>query len=300
MHPEATVNRVASRQGGVITRQQLFALGVSEAQIERRVSSGLWVRYARGAYAVFDQRDKMDRLRAATAVLPAAVVSHFSAASIHEMSRVPQGPPSVLVHTSTTHVFPGVSVVRCHDLAPHHTQIVDDMRTTTAARTIVDLAGRLTPGQLGICLDEALSTSLVEIDDVACLLSEVARKGKPGVTLLRAALDDRTGADYSRSVLEQRGIRILEDAGFGGYKLEYAIPWSPRQRFDVAFPQEQIAVEWDSRRWHAQLGAFDRDRERDRAAVANGWRVLRFTWSDVYDRPGTVASTLRKLVEISP
>jgi len=176
--------------------------------------------------------------------------------------------------------------------------MANDMRTTTVARTIVDLAGRLTLGELGVCLDEALVERLVEIEEVASLLTEVARKGKPGVVRLRAALDDRTGADYSRSVLEQRGIRILQDAGFAGYELEYSIPWSPRQRFDVAFPHERIAVEWDSRRWHAQLGAFDRDRERDRAAIANDWRVLRFTWSDVQDRPGTVVSTLRDLIKI--
>lgn len=296
MHIESAINHIAARQGGVITRQQLYQLGVSEKQIERRLASGWWNPYARGAYSIFEERDPMDRVRAAVAVLPGAVVSHFSAAELHGIDRVPPGPATVLVHTTTTHVFPGVSVIRCHDLQDHHVTECDHLRVTTPARTIIDLAARLPMGELAICLDEVLSSQRETVDGVAAVLAEVARKGKPGVRVLRSLLEERAGNDYSRSVLEQKGCRILDQGGITGYQSEYPIPWSPRRRFDVAFPEHRVAIEWDSRRWHTHIEAFEVDRERDRAAVVNGWRVLRFTWSDVHDRPTHVLWTVRNVL----
>jgi very-short-patch-repair endonuclease len=79
-------------------------------------------------------------------------------------------------------------------------------------------------------------------------------------------------------------------------RLEFSIPWDPERRFDAAYPAARLAIEWDSRRWHELSDAFSRDRERDRQSLLHGWRVLRFTWVDVTERPTEVVETVRSLL----
>ncbi|MGI9585612.1 MAG: endonuclease domain-containing protein, partial [Acidimicrobiia bacterium] len=106
--------------------------------------------------------------------------------------------------------------------------------------------------------------------------------------------------DYSPSRLESMGNEVLRSSGVDGFTTEYPIPWSPTHRFDVAFPDAELAVEWDSRRWHSQAQAFDSDRFRDRSAILHGWRVLRFTWTDVNRQPDLVLRTVQSAQVGSP
>ena len=46
--------------------------------------------------------------------------------------------------------------------------------------------------------------------------------------------------------------------------------------------------------WHHTPEAFQIDRERDNLAQLAGWRILRFTWKDVTERPFYVESTVRR------
>ena len=239
---------------------------------------------------------QIDRVRAAIAVLPSAVVSHSSAAFFHGIGSAPKLPPTVTVHSSTTHQFPGVLVVRCRDLVEAHITRRSGVPVTTPARTIVDLAARLPIVHVESILDDAVAARLTTVALVSDVLSAVARRGKPGVATMRAVLEDRTAGEHPRSVLEARTHRLLSGAGIRNYVTEFPIPWSPRQRFDIAFIDEMVAVELDSRRWHQQSNAFQSDRNRDRDAVVNGWRLLRFTWSDVHERPHHVLRTIRTVV----
>lgn len=296
MHVEAAVSTLASRQGGVVTRGQAMELGLSQRQISNRILSGRWTRFSTGAYRVLVLDSYMDTVRAAVAVLPRAVVSHWSAATIHGFDAIPHHQPSVLVHTKTTHQFPNVVVIRCHDLVDEHVALQDRLRVTTASRTVVDLASQLSIGRLARTLDGALASDHVTVASVRYVLEDVARRGKPGVTNIRRLLAERDGEDHSGSLLEARAGRLLVEAGFESFEREFPIPWAPHRRFDVAFPAQRVAVEWDSRRWHGHLGAFERDRERDRLAILHGWRVLRFTWADVHDRPEMVTDVLRTVL----
>jgi very-short-patch-repair endonuclease len=65
-------------------------------------------------------------------------------------------------------------------------------------------------------------------------------------------------------------------------------------RVDCRFTRDRLLVELDGRVGH--VGELDRarDRDRDNALMAEGWRVLRFTWDDVVSRPTWVVSTLRR------
>ncbi len=244
--------------------------------------------------------DPIDRARAAASVLPNATLSHFTAAALTHLDHVDTATPTVTVHASTTHSFPGVVVVRSRDLLVRHTSEVHGFRVTTPERTIVDLAAMISVSQLGFVVDAALASRKASYEGIRSVFVDVARKGKPGVTSLRKVLDERGIASAGVSVLEARANRILRQAGLPRFETEFPIPWEPGRRFDVAFPEHRLAIEWDSHRWHATRESFDKDRRRDRLAILHGWRVVRFTWDDVEHRPDVIVTTVDALLGSDP
>lgn len=293
MHPQSIILAMATRQGGVIRRDQATAAGFTGDQIDWRVSTGEWDLATRGGYRLIEMPGRLSLLRAAAAVLPDATVSHYSAAALHDLSGVSRDTVSVTVPSKTTHLFPGVQVFRNDDLYDGHVSMIRGLRTTSLERTIVDLAARLSPRHLEFIMDDLLAGGRCRIADLRSVLDSVARRGKPGITAMRTILDDRSAVDEKRSKLERAGIALLIGAGFGGYQSEFPIPWDTHRRFDIGFPAQQVAIEWDSRRWHTQKKAFQTDRERDRLAIEHGWLVLRFTWHDLHEDPGSVIETIR-------
>jgi len=298
MHPEARLESLAVVQGGVVTRRQALAACLTDRQISHRIETGQWSRITTGGYRAIEMSGRKNLVRAATTVLPNCVASHFSAGALHALGHVDTRTVSVMVHSRTTHIFPGVRVLRAHDLATRHSVTVDGIPTTSVARTIVDLAAVVHPRRLRATIDDAIASRKTTAPEIHDVLLEVARRGKPGVTVLRAVLEDWIGPTRKESVLERAGNRLLTSAGIDGWETEHPIPWSSNKRFDVAFPKNQVAIEWDSRRWHAHGQAFDSDRERDARALAHGWRILRFTWTDVHDRPNYVIDTIRAVLAL--
>jgi len=89
----------------------------------------------------------------------------------------------------------------------------------------------------------------------------------------------------------------MTSAGMTGVVMPFEPPWFDGRYgiVDAAVPAAKVIVELDGRRWHATLERFENDRARDRAAAEKGWRVVRFTWADIVDRPAAVAASLRAL-----
>lgn len=293
VNPDHAATDLSVRQGGFLRRDQAIGFGLTRDQIAQRLKDGRWIRVGRYGYRLIEMTEPVHLLRAAITALPAAVVSHQAAAELHDFARVPRGIPTVSVHTCTTHEFPGVVVRRNHDLRRAHVTEVAGLPATTVPRTIVDLAAVLTRRHLSVVVDEAIAAGLASIDDVWSVLEEVARRGKPGVAGLREVLGATRFGPERGTVLERLGARVLVDGGLPEPQYEFSIPWDRDRRFDAAYPDNRLAIEWDSRRWHLQRDAFNRDRERDREAILHGWRVLRFTWDDLIDRPEHVVATVR-------
>ncbi|MEA2010049.1 MAG: type IV toxin-antitoxin system AbiEi family antitoxin domain-containing protein [Actinomycetota bacterium] len=297
MSIDHAVNTLAAQQGGVIRKDQAIACGFTRGQIDQRVRDGRWRSLGRSAYSVLEMPGVMNLVRAAVAALPDAVVSHDAAAEIHGLPKLRRGVASVLVHSRTTHVFPDVTVRRCHDLEPSHVVEVDGLPVTSIPRTIVDLSPFLTSRHLRAVLESTVADQRVRVDDVRTVVDEIARRGKPGIRKIRWILDERDVGPRNGTPLERVGATVLREGGIVEPRFEFPIPWDHERRFDVAFPPERLAIEWDSRRWHELVEAFSRDRERDRQALLHGWRVVRFTWVDVTRHPEDVVDTVRRLLE---
>jgi hypothetical protein len=298
MDTERKINQLAATQGGVVRTEQALACGMTYSQIRYRVNSGTWIRVFRGVLRIFDMTSARDRLRAAVAALPTATVSHESAAEIHAIPNVPRELAVVSVHTRTTHSFNGVKVHRNHDLDPTHVTHRNGLPVTTVPRTIIDLAAVLTARHMESIIDDLLAAKRLAIRELSDAVDLVSRRGKPGSTLLHEFLAARSNdPDPTATPLERRGFQVLHQGGLPAPVREYRMPWNQHRRFDAAYPKARLAIEWDSRRWHTQLSAFETDRRRDRQAAAHGWRVVRFTWQDLDLRSHDVVNTVRRALE---
>lgn len=290
------IARLAATQGGFISRGQLQELGLSKSGIDRLIRIGDVTHVTEGIYQVFKPGNHLDLMRGAILALPDATVSHESAAHLLELPYLPELVPTVTVASHTTHRFPGVFVRRNDDITKSHLTEVKGLVVTNVARTVFDLAAIHKYREFVRVAEAAILAGRMHLSDINALLTELARRGKPGVQAVRDFVESRSGVEDG-TVLERKGRKVLSDGNLPTPKAEFPIPWDPRRRFDDAYPDARLALEWDSRGWHAQQDAMTDDRRRDREAAAHGWLVVRFTWNDVTRHPVEVISTVSRLLE---
>ncbi len=288
----------ARKHGGFITRTQVEALGIAPSAVDRRIRSGDFKVVALGVYQVIRSEAHLDLIRGAILTLPGAVASHHSAAHLLAFPDPPAVHPTVTVHSRTTHKFPGVTVRRTSDLAKAHLTKVAGIPVTNVARTVFDLSGVITFQELDRVVESLIIANRLTMRQLAKVTVEIARRGKRGASNIREVISNRGESGVvDETILERRGRSALASGGLQPAVSQFHIPWDPNRRFDDAYPECRIAIEWDSRSWHSQREAMAADRRRDRDAAAHGWVLLRFTWDDVVDTPADVAASVRALIE---
>ena len=297
MRAISTLITRAAEHGGYLSRAQLQELGVHPSSIERGLRSGRLTQVVEGIYQVFPSDDHADLMRGALLALPDAVVSHQSAAHLLDFPRLPPLRPTVTIASHRTHAFPGVMVRRNDDIAPSHLVQVDSLPVTHIPRTAFDLGSVLRFREFEDIAEALILAGRMTEEAFAGITTELARRGKPGSRAAKDFLEMRAGALPGSSVLERRGRRLIAEAGLPSPVPEFPIPWAMGQRFDDAYPEARLAIEWDSRAWHLQRAAMEADRKRDRIAATYGWLVIRMTWQDITERPDEVVATVEQLLQ---
>lgn len=277
-------------------RDQLIAQGLSPSAVDRMVNAGDLTPATTGIYRVIPSEDYVDLLRGAVLTLPQAVVSHESAAHMLGFPRLPVLVPTVVVPSYTTHRFPGVTVRRCSDLARFDIVMSEGLAVTNVLRTFFDLGGLLSFKHWDAIGESLVIAGMMELTSFADLTLRLARRGKPGSRYAHDFLEERGGHHPKATILERKGRDVLARAGLAAPLPEHPIPWRPERRFDDAYPEARIAIEWDSRAWHEQRAAMVADRRRDREAAAHRWIVLRFTWEEVTERPHEIVEAVGLLL----
>ena len=299
---ERRVMRQATANGGVITRVEALALGMSSAMLTRRIQTGHLIPVARGIYVqpgVLGAERTL--LRAATGALN-AVASHESAARLHGLEGLDRRPVAVTVPVRRSYRFADVQVHQLTDLTEDETTEILGIPTTDPHRTILDLAAVLPSQLLAAVTDQTVRMRLTSYKAIWERLERTARKGKPGVRKLRAVLEPRLGGKFvSGSTLETRLLDVLHGGQLPMPDTQFKPPWLKHMdgRVDVAYAEQCLIVEADSRRWHGSPEAFQIDRRRDNLAQLAGWMILRFTWEDVTERPGYVVATVSAALDRS-
>lgn len=69
-------------------------------------------------------------------------------------------------------------------------------------------------------------------------------------------------------------------------------------RLDIAFPHHKLCLEFDGWQWHGKyLEDFKKDRERQNLLTIHGWRILRFTATDVRQNLMTTLDTIQTCLD---
>ncbi|MGZ5331226.1 MAG: type IV toxin-antitoxin system AbiEi family antitoxin domain-containing protein [Solirubrobacterales bacterium] len=279
--------KLAKRQHGVVSRQQLLDLGLTHAAIRDRLAIGRLHRARHGVYAV-GRAELTQHGRWMAVVLACgkgAVLSHRSAGALWGL--IPRC--SVLEVTVPAPRHPKRPGIRVHksnrldqpDLGRRH-----GIPVTSPVRTLIDLAVRFAEHHLEAAVIAADNLDLVDPERLRAALAE--GPGQPGVPALRRLLDSRTFA-ITDSGLERRFMRISDRAGLP--KPETGA-WLEGFQADFFWRGLGLIVETDSLRYHRTASQQARDRRRDQAHASAGLTTLRFTHSQVVHEPDHVVRTL--------
>jgi very-short-patch-repair endonuclease/predicted transcriptional regulator of viral defense system len=289
------IAELAERQHGVVARGQLLATGVSRRVIGHRVAQGRLLPVHRGVYAV-GHRGGSQEARWMAAVLASgqcAVLSHRSAASLWRIRATTRS--LIEVTASRQRSRPGIETHR-GSLPGDEMTVLRGIPVTTVPRTLLDLAAVLTRRDVERAVEEAEVLQLADALSVADLVER--HPGRRGVATIRAILaTQRVGSTITRSELEERFLVLLDQAGLPRPDVNRSIHVSGRwiEGDCVWLPQRMIA-ELDGHAFHTTAAAFERDRCRDRALQAAGWRVVRITWRQLHDDSAAVVADLRGLL----
>jgi very-short-patch-repair endonuclease len=173
-----------------------------------------------------------------------------------------------------------VSALDARDVRNRHR-----VRVTSPARTILDNARYPHLEELvGTGLDKGLVTRR-QIEDAIARCPTRRR----GVKRLRALLNQRGGPRLTRSWGERRLLSLIREAGL-------PVPLTNRLllgfKVDAVWPELRLVVEVDGYEFHRDRHSFENDRARDATLVAAGYRVIRFTATQLDEQPLIVLGQL--------
>lgn len=262
--PDALIARIAERQHGVVTVEQLIAAGLTRPAIARRVANGRLFQIHRGVYAVgHPGLTRCGEWKAATLALgPKAVLSHRSAAELWELLPPSTRRPEVTLPYPASPAKPAnIKVYRSRTLARTRTTMKDGIPLTMPARTLADLARVATPAEVRRATRAAEKRGLpLDLDDVA----------------------EKTESD-------------LED-DFRAICRRYGVP-EPRcnveigpYRVDFLWPEHRLVIETDGYVYHRGRQAMRDDNDRDLWLELRGLLVVRIDDSLLADDPAGVAA----------
>lgn len=271
---EDVAARFASRQHGLVTRQQLLGAGVPSKVVERRVTRRRLRPVHRGVYLVGPVvPPRAAEMAACLACGCHAAVSHGSASALWKMTppRRPRAPVHVLV-VGHARRRPGILVHRT--VRRHADEVVrrDGIPVTSPARTLYDLADSGRARTVERALARALRRELTSQDELTTLVTRHA--GRPGAARLRSLLGGAP-PPFVRSEAEERFLTMVQEARLP--KPEVNVRLGPFEA-DFHWPAQRLVVEIDGYEFHSSRAAFERDRERDAELAARGLRVMRITW----------------------
>lgn len=223
---------------------------------------------------------------------PAGVFSGRTAAWLHGLDMPPCDPIEItLPRNSCRSRLAGVSLTRS-DLAPTELQTIQGVAVTAGTRTAADLARRLDLVEGVVALDTVLRRSMTTLEKLRQWVD--GHRGYWGVPRLKRSM--RLADHRSESPMETRLRVLLVLAGLPRPDLQVPLPDDQGLfigRPDLYYPQARLAIEYDGATHRSTLVA---DNRRQNRLLEAGYRLLRFTASDVLHAPAaTVAQVERAL-----
>jgi very-short-patch-repair endonuclease len=285
---DESIGRLAGGQRGYVTRAQLLELGLGKDAITYRIKTARLITVYTGVYAVGHAPvAAVDRAYAAVLTCGTGALLGFgSAASLWGILDRWWVPFEVIAETD--HRRPGIRIHRVtltrKDVRRHLGILV-----TNPARTILDVAPRLTDKALTRAVNELRIARRLKLELLADLVARYPRH--PGASRVRPLIETRRGPTRSE----------LEDV-FAVFATRFDLPpfeFNARvagYEVDVLFPKQRVIVELDGYEFHGTRQAFEKDRERDAATLAAAFVTVRITWERLTQAPEKEAARLHAIL----
>jgi hypothetical protein len=294
----------------VLSAEQWRNRGVSKPLVRSLTRSGDLVPLRRGVYATRGavrwagadpvRLHVLGLLAAQAAVGRQAVASFHSAAILHRIDLLVR-PPETTVTLTLSPDKPW-NRARPSSIVFHAALVPEDQRTTlygipltTPARTVADLARTLPFTDAVVAADCALREEKLTRKELQNVLDTCHRW--PGIKQARRVLefaDERAG-----SPLESAARVVFDQFGLDPPQLQAAIRL-PRAAFRVDFfwPDSSqdtgLVAEADGLLKYNDRRDLIRQLERDRLLQDAGYRVVHFTWEELFGTPETVVRRIRR------
>jgi hypothetical protein len=277
---DALIGRIAARQERVITLGQLYALGLTDRQIRRRVKLGLLHVLHRGVFIVGPLNiTPTGHLKGALLTLgETSFLSHSASIAAQGLRPINIHGIEVTVIADRTPKRPGLIVHRT-SAQPHRQEIRHrfGLRYSSLARALIEVARDERPAELMRLVTVGIRRNLVDLEAIEQAIARHA--SRPGVDILRSALRRYVDPGDRKSGLELSfDAYCATDPRIPPYRKNVHI--GPHE-WDVVFADQQLVVELDGRPYHVALQDMDNDRAKDIWAQRHGLRVMRmtdFTW----------------------
>jgi hypothetical protein len=283
------IARIAGRQLGNITREQLLGLGAGADAIKYWVRLGRLHRVFQGVYAV--GRPPITPLeKAAAAVLACgnrSALSHGSALTLYGLWKRWDQPFEVTVVGDRRPR--GITVHRAVGLLRRDVRTEQGIRVTSPPRTLLDTAPRMPSSSLTRRVNEARRANLLTPADIGDVIDRFPYRR--GATLLKPHAD--TAQNATRSGFEDDFLAFCD---------RYGLP-TPRTNIDLHgfevdayFEEAKLIVECDGWRFHNDRQAFEDDRERDATMLLHGVVTVRITKRRLRQDPDREAARLGTII----
>lgn len=289
---------VATGQLGAFNRTQAHDAGLSDRQLRSRVQSGFLIQTGpksfRTAGAPMSIRSELadvllDIGEPVWCCGPtAAALLGFDGFRLHR-------PFHVLV--------PRDRCLRRWNVQVHRTQSIDridrceidGVASTSAARTIIDLARVLPADVLATCLDSALRDGRTSEDLLHRRIVGLRSQGRFGLPLLHEVLAGREVTRGGHSWLEREYLRALDEAGLPRPRTQQILAKAKDRlvRVDCYFEGTNVVVELLGYRFHRTRGQMAHDATRMNALLTKGLRPYQFTYSQLVTEMDWVIETSR-------
>jgi very-short-patch-repair endonuclease len=291
---------LAARQHGVFTTRQLVDLDFSRDACRARLRSGRWLLLYDNVYRMGGAPPawRGDLLAACFAAGPTALASHVATAALRQLPSGREGVVEITCDRWRRTRHGGLVVHESLCIDDEDRDEVDGIPCTSTARTLFDLARRVSPTMLDANIDAALRRGLVSLDELRRTSSRLATKGRPGGRKFRAAIETRSGsADLPESVPERALAGMLVGQGLPAPVHQFVVRTDGGifvARVDLAYPEWMIVIEYDSVEHHTGTAAHIRDSARRDAIGDVGYVVLTATVADLRDRGARLARLVRR------
>lgn len=261
--------------GGVARRASLLRLGVTRHSIDAAVRDGFLLRPLVGVVAFPTATEAAiracyfnGRITCVTAAAALGVRLLRHPQSIHiEVPAVRGG------STTMSPARVGLQIHRTRTYVP-------GLRTVSASRALDVMAACVGPVAQLVAIDHALALGLITSADIAQFgLTDLRRR-----RWLESWADPQAGSvseTCARVAMRRAGLQVESQAPIGDW------------RHADFLVEGKLFVEIDGWSYHGDRRQFDEDRHRDRAIVAAGGHVIRFTYADAVYHPDRLVADVK-------